>query len=101
VEEFIESSNYRPGQPLRSWTSGEMFAAIDAPLHLKQADAGPALGRLLRDEPLSTADVVALGRLVSVSVMNWYEPMLTLWPDPRIAPDVAEFLRRLPEKVWR
>lgn len=82
----IESSNYRPGEPLRSWADETLVASHDAVFALKMADAVDAMSRLLNHEALSVDDVLAFGRLNSYCVARWYEPMVTLLPDPAIDP---------------
>ncbi|MGO4454578.1 hypothetical protein [Arthrobacter sp. RAF14] len=87
-----ESSNYRPGEPLRAWASGEPIAAIDAELALQAADAGWSVEKLLRGEELDDQDLIAFGRLNSYCVLQWYEPIVSLVRDPVIDPEVATFL---------
>lgn len=88
-----ESSNYRPGEPLRSWTSGEPVAPHDAHASIAGAEALSSLRRLLDGEQLNDADLIAFGRLNSHCVLWWYEPMVSLIRGPEISPEVAEFLR--------
>jgi hypothetical protein len=88
-----ESSNYRPGEPLRSWTSGEPAAPHDAHASIAGAEALNSLRRLLNGDQLSDADLIAFGKLNSHCFLWWYEPMVSLVRGPRISPDVADFLR--------
>ena len=98
MNRILQSSNHRPGEPLRSWLSGEQFAPIDAGLHLKAAKAGPAVARLLNGEDVSVDDALAFGRLNWINVSFWYEPMIELFTQPRIPPPLVPFLRGLPDK---
>ena len=88
-----ESSNYRPGEPLRSWTGGEPVAPHDAYASIAGAEALSSLRRLLDGDQLTDADLVAFGKLNSHCVLWWYEPMVSLIRSPEISPEVAEFLR--------
>lgn len=88
----IESSNYRPGEPLRSWTSGEPIAPFDAELIVQESNSFESVSRIIRGIELSDSDVIAFGRLNSICVLRWYEPMISLVREPAIAPDLAEFL---------
>lgn len=88
-----ESSNYRPGEPLRSWTSGESVAPFDAELAIAASESLGSLLRLLDGDKLSDADLIAFGRLNSYCVLRWYEPLVSLIRGPEIPPEVIEFLR--------
>jgi hypothetical protein len=89
-----ESSNYRPGEPLRSWTSGgESVAPFDAEVAIAASEALGPLRRLLDGDELSDADLIAFGRLNSHCVLRWYEPLVSLIRGPEIPPEVIEFLR--------
>lgn len=88
-----ESSNYRPGEPLRSWTSGEPVAPFDAEFAIAGAEALSPLRRLLDGDQLSDDDLIAFGRLNSYCVLRWYEPLVSLIRGPEIPPEVARFLR--------
>jgi hypothetical protein len=88
-----ESSNYRPGEPFRSWTSGEPVASHDAYASISAADALSSLRRLLDGDQLDDADLIAFGRLNSWCIQFWYEPMVNLLRGAQISPEVAEFLR--------
>ena len=95
-----ESSNYRPGEPLRSWDSSEPITSVDAELIIKAANAKAAVIRLVNDEPLSVKDELAFGRLNSWCVQMWYEPMVMLIGNPQIDPALPELLRNH-TKVFR
>jgi hypothetical protein len=88
-----ESSNYRPGEPLRSWTSGESVAPFDAEFAIAAANALGPLRRLLDGDQLSDSDLIAFGELNSYCVLRWYEPLVSLIREARVSPDVADFLR--------
>ncbi|GAB3552189.1 hypothetical protein GCM10027404_22360 [Arthrobacter tumbae] len=90
---IAESSNYRPGEPLRGWLT-EDVASIDINLIIKKADAGDALQRLIDKEPLTTEDYLIFGRLNSWCVLDWWEPLVLLIDRARIAPEIEDFLRR-------
>jgi hypothetical protein len=98
-EPVRESSNYRPGEPLRRWVDNTPVVEHDLNLILKHARAREAVERFLRESEVAEGDVVTFGRLNSICVGQWYEPLVDLSRDePRISPDVAEFLRRTLDK---
>lgn len=90
-----ESSNYRPGEPLRPWTA-EVPATLDLALSIKAANAGEPLIRLLNGEELTKDDLIAFGRLNSYCVLKWYEPLVSLIGPraPEITPLHADLIRR-------
>jgi len=96
---YAESSNHRPGEPLRSWLDVTAVVTSDALANIHFAHAGDALKRLLAGAALSDSDVIALGRLNSFCVVRWYEPMVTLLDKPFIDPDVAGFIEPLLPKI--
>ena len=89
-----ESSNYRPGEPLRSWTSGEPIAPIDAELIIQASESLASLRRLIQGSELEDRDLIAFGRLNSYCVLMWYEPMVSLIREPRIDPDLVQLLKK-------
>lgn len=88
-----ESSNYRPGEPLRPWDSTEPETAVDAELIIKQAHAATAVRALLDGTPLTVEVQLTLGRLNSWAVQHWYEPMVSLIDEPRLDPALPDLLR--------
>jgi hypothetical protein len=88
-----ESSNYRPGEPLRKWDPANGTATSDINLMIQKGKAGGALIRLVNNEELSTEDHLTFGRLNSWCVFDWWEPLVLLLDHPRIKPPHAEFLR--------
>jgi hypothetical protein len=95
-----ESPNYRPGEPLRSWDSSELVTATDAELIIQNAEAGPAIVRLVNGEPISVEDELTFGRLNWWCVQMWYEPMVMLIRRQQIHPALPELLRNH-TKVFR
>jgi hypothetical protein len=93
AEPAHESSNFRPGEPLREWNSGEEIVPVDAELLIKSAHAGQAIRKLVSGEPLTTEDTITFGRLNSWCVLRWYEPMVVLIDEPRIHPALPTLLR--------
>ncbi|GAA4772521.1 hypothetical protein [Microbacterium gilvum] len=89
--EWIESSNDRPGEPLRSWLGATPVVKVDALATVGISRSRDALGALIAGDPLTLEDQVALGRLNSFAVSRWYEPVVDLRGKPAIDPDVAEF----------
>ena len=87
------SSNYRPGEPLRSWTSGEPIAPFDAEFTMLASKSVASLRRLILGDPLTDKDPIAFGRLNSHCVLRWYEPIVSLIREPKIAPEVIRFLK--------
>lgn len=89
-----ESSNYRPGEPLRPWNA-EDPAPVDLEFAIREAEAGESLIRLLNGDEISKDDLIAFGRLNSVCVMRWYEPLVLLhsWKAPAVAPEHAALIR--------
>ncbi|RKN66773.1 hypothetical protein D7252_03640 [Microbacterium sp. CGR2] len=59
------------------------------------SDARGPLARIIAREPLSLEDQVALGRLNSFCVAQWYEPVVTMLKEPHIDPAVADFFEPL------
>jgi hypothetical protein len=90
----IESSNYRPGEPLRAWTSGEPIAPFDAELIIQESNSFKSVSRIIKGVELADSDLIAFGKLNSICVLRWYEPMISLVSEPAIAPEVAEFLKK-------
>lgn len=88
----IESSNYKPSEPLRPWTSGESIAPFDAELIIQESNSFDSVGRIIRGAKLADSDLIAFGKLNSICVLRWYEPMISLVSELAIAPDVARFL---------
>ena len=88
-----ESSNYRPGEPFRSWTSGESVAPFDAEFAIAASEALDPLRRFLDGDKLNDSDLIAFGRLNSYCVLRWYEPLVSLIRGPEISPEVIDFLR--------
>lgn len=88
-----ESSNYRPGEPLRSWTSGEPIVPTDAELIIAASDALASIRRLINGDELDDQDLITFGRLNSNCVLRWYEPMVSLIKDPLIPAEVVSVLR--------
>lgn len=88
-----ESSNYRPGEPLRSWTSGEPIAPTDAELIIQASESADSLRRLIDGDQLTDADLIAFGRLNSNCVLRWYEPIVSLVREPQIDPEVITLLK--------
>jgi hypothetical protein len=97
--ELSESPNTRPGEPHRSWLAPTRVVDHDALAVVSFSGARDALGRLIRDEPLSLEDQVALGRLNSFCFALWYEPAVTMLRDPAIDPEVAAFFGPLLAKL--
>lgn len=90
---FGETSNHRPGEPLRAWDA--ITAAGDLDLTIQGSASGEALTRLIKGEPLSSEDLFAFGRLNSLCVLKWFEPLVMLLgpAGPQIAPEHAELVR--------
>lgn len=88
-----ESSNFRPGEPLRQWEPDSPVAAIDVNLVIGKAAAGPALASLLAGQDLSAEETIAVGRLNSYCVLEWWEPLVMLIDKPTISAETADFLR--------
>lgn len=88
-----ESPNYRPGEPLRTWEAQNPVAIVDVNLVIQKAQARDALIRLINGEDLSSDDYIALGRLNSWCVLDWWEPLVLLIDHPRISVEHAAFLR--------
>ena len=101
MDEFIEVPAYRAGVALRPWLPELDYTRSCAAITLKMAAAGPATRRLLNGDDVSTEDLAAFGRLNWAAVSLGWEPLVELHRDPVLDPDLAEFLRALPEKVWR
>lgn len=94
-----ESPNTRPGEPLRSWLVPTEVVHVDAIAVVSVAGARDALARLIKRETLSLEDQVALGRLNSFSVAQWYEPVVTLHGEPHIEQEIAGFFEPLLAKT--
>ncbi len=90
---YGERSNHRPGEPLRAWDAGTAFG--DLALVIKGSASGEAMVRLINGEPLSAEDLIAFGRLNSLCVLNWFEPLVMLLGPkaPQLAPGHAELVR--------
>lgn len=88
-----ETSNHRPGEPLRAWDA--VTAAGDLDLTIQGSASGEALTRLINGESLSPEDLFAFGRLNSLCVLKWFEPLVMLLgpAGPQIAPEHAELVR--------
>lgn len=86
-----ESSNYRPGEPLRAWTDVGDDAWHEASLLIiKAARASTAVRKLVAGQPLTDADLIACGRLNSHCVLSWFEPITMLIREPLLDPVVAK-----------
>ena len=91
---YGETSNHRPGEPLRKWD--DVTASGDLALTIMGSDSGEAIVRLVNGDPLSSDDLIAFGRLNSLCVLKWFEPLVMLLgpKGPQIAPDDVELLRK-------
>lgn len=90
-----ESSNNRPGEPLRSWLVPTEVVEHNARAVVAFSGAHDALARIIAHAPLSLEDQVALGRLNSFCVAQWYEPVVTMLREPHIDPAIAKFFEPL------
>lgn len=88
-----ETSNHRPGEPLRKWDA--VTASGDLALTIMGSASGDAIVRLVNGNPLSSEDLIAFGRLNSLCVLKWFEPLVMLLgpKGPQLAPDHAELIR--------
>lgn len=93
--EWTASPNVRPGEPLRSWSSPTPVVEHDARAVVVFSGARDPLARIIAGEPLSLEDQVALGRLNSFCVAQWYEPIVTMLREPHIDPVIAAFFEPL------
>ncbi len=89
---MFESSNYRPGEPLRSWLNGEEVTRYDAELIVQKSGSADSLRKLFSGGSLDDADLIAFGRLNSWCVLQWYEPIVILVSKPTAAAKVVKFL---------
>jgi hypothetical protein len=93
METLPESSNHRPGEPLRAWDPSNPHAVVGINLVLQAAQAEEALIRLVNGDPLSVEDQLTFGRLNSWCVNQWWEPLVLLVGRPRIGAEHVQFLR--------
>lgn len=93
-----ESSNTRPGEPLRSWTDQTEVLQADAIFTVRMAKAHDALQSLMTGQSLNAEQLIALGRLNSYAVARWYEPVVSLMSTAHIDPGVAEVFMPLLSK---
>lgn len=49
---------------------------------------------MLEGSELNDEDLIAFGRLNSVCVLGWYEPMVSLVRESKIDPELGRFLKR-------
>jgi hypothetical protein len=91
--DWEESSNYRPGEPLRSWASGEPIVPADAEIIIAASQSLASLRRLIHRQTLDDRDLIAFGRLNSNCVLRWYEPIVSLVREPQIPPEVLKVLK--------
>ncbi len=91
---LTESSNYRPGEPLRKWDPADEVARRDINLVVQKAEAGDSLWRLMSGSPISNEDLITFGLLNSWCVQDWWEPLVMLISPPRISSEDAQFLRQ-------
>jgi hypothetical protein len=91
---ITESSNYRPGEPLRKWDPADEVARGDINLLVQKAEAGDSLRRLISGSPISKDDLITFGLLNAWCVQDWWEPLVMLIGPPQISSEDAEFLRQ-------
>ena len=94
-EGIQESSNYRPGEPLRPWEDTRI-AGADLALAIKGARAEGAVVRLINGEDLSQDEIIAFGRLNALCVLRWYEPLVNLLGprSPELLPQHVDLVRK-------
>lgn len=91
--ERCESSNHRPGEPLREWQPEDTRTGIDFDLLVKKAGARDAIAKLAWGKTLSADETISLGRLNSHCVLEWFEPMVILVGTPTLIPSLVEIAR--------
>jgi len=94
-EAYSVSPNSRPGQPLRSWVEDTIEREHNARAILQFSASTDSLRRLIEGDSLALEDIVALARLNSFCVAQWYEPVVELMREPFIHAPVADFFRPL------
>lgn len=70
-----ESSNYRPGEPLREWDPNDPTAGTDFRLLVQRADASKPLLELLDGRMPEPKNLLKLATLNSWCVIFWYQPI--------------------------
>ncbi|WAP50908.1 hypothetical protein OL239_13130 [Arthrobacter sp. ATA002] len=67
----------------------------DLALTIQGSVSGEAVVRLINGDPLSSEDLIAFGRLNSLCVLNWFEPLVMLLGPvgPQVAPAHARLIR--------
>lgn len=90
--EWNESSNYRPGEPLRPWSLDSDITATDFRLLVQRADARDVLVKLYDDDRLSKDDRLILACLNSWCVITWYEPISVLINGAQISEEVRALI---------
>lgn len=84
-----------PGHPHRTWgegKSGDEDADFFSTVH--STHSMDAVRRLVAGQELTDADLLALGRLNFACYLQWYEPIVALWPRVIPHPQLARLLAR-------
>lgn len=92
--DWNESSNYRPGEPLRAWSLEGGVCALDFKLLVQRAAAKEVLLKLYRGDDLSKDDRLILACLNSWCVITWYEPISVLINEPQVSDTVRALIAR-------
>lgn len=94
-----QSSNYRPGEPLRRWDSSVPSAPWDLDLLLQRSQAVEVMARVLDGRKMTDQEIVVLARLNSWCVHDWYEPLVSLIKEPRMTDMTAAFVEQHSKEI--
>lgn len=89
-----QSSNYRPGEPLRPWSADSDVACLDLGLVAQAANATEVLKKFADGESLSLEEQIVIANMNSWCFLFWYEPLVTQVAYPQASEKVIDMIKK-------